>query len=203
MCRYSREELINKLDSKMLGAEESWRRPAALADDDAERRRQGERCARVPRRNKARQLHGTRGIAQGATIVCKRRLLAIVRDITERKRAEDAIRASEEQYRAIFNASEDALVLWDSTLSASTSTRLRAHLRLVARRGDRERFPAASAAAEYTERRWSWCAARSPARRATSRSSRYARTASASTPICATSRSATAASRMCSRSCAT
>jgi PAS domain S-box-containing protein len=40
--------------------------------------------------------------------------LAIARDITERKAAEAALRASEEQYRAIFNASADALILWDS-----------------------------------------------------------------------------------------
>ena len=33
------------------------------------------------------------------------------RDITERRRAEQALRDSEEQYRAIFNASADALVL--------------------------------------------------------------------------------------------
>jgi len=43
-------------------------------------------------------------------------VLAIARDITERKRAEAGMRASEEQYRAIFNAAEDALVLWDSAL---------------------------------------------------------------------------------------
>ena len=28
--------------------------------------------------------------------------------------AEEAVRASEEQYRAVFNASADALVLWDA-----------------------------------------------------------------------------------------
>ncbi len=41
-------------------------------------------------------------------------VLGIARDITERKRAEEAMRASEEQYRAIFNASADALVLRDA-----------------------------------------------------------------------------------------
>jgi PAS domain S-box-containing protein len=39
--------------------------------------------------------------------------LAIVRDVTERKRAEEALRASEEQYRTIFNAAVDAFVLKD------------------------------------------------------------------------------------------
>ena len=41
-------------------------------------------------------------------------VLYIGRDISERKRAEAALRASEEQYRAIFNAAQDALVLRDS-----------------------------------------------------------------------------------------
>jgi PAS domain S-box-containing protein len=41
-------------------------------------------------------------------------VLYIGRDVTERKRAEQALRDSEEQYRAIFNASVDALILWNS-----------------------------------------------------------------------------------------
>jgi PAS domain S-box-containing protein len=41
-------------------------------------------------------------------------VLYIGRDISERKRAEGALRASEEQYRAIFNAATDALVLRDA-----------------------------------------------------------------------------------------
>jgi PAS domain S-box-containing protein len=53
---------------------------------------------------------------KAATLAGERRLLAFVRDITERKAANEALAASEAQYRAIFNASADALVLWDSSL---------------------------------------------------------------------------------------
>ncbi len=46
----------------------------------------------------------------------ERIFVGYLRDITDRKRAEQALRASEEQYRAIFSASADALILWDSQL---------------------------------------------------------------------------------------
>jgi PAS domain S-box-containing protein len=49
-----------------------------------------------------------------ATIAGEPRILAFIRDITASRDAEDALRASEEQYRAIFNASADALALWNS-----------------------------------------------------------------------------------------
>jgi PAS domain S-box-containing protein len=43
-------------------------------------------------------------------------VLYMGRDVTERKQAEARLRASEAQYRAIFEASADALILWDSRL---------------------------------------------------------------------------------------
>ena len=42
------------------------------------------------------------------------RILALARDITGRKAAEAALRASEEQYHAMFNASIDGLALWNA-----------------------------------------------------------------------------------------
>jgi len=48
------------------------------------------------------------------TILGVRRILSFSRDITERKNAEEALRLREEQYRAIFEASSDAFLLWDA-----------------------------------------------------------------------------------------
>jgi PAS domain S-box-containing protein len=49
-----------------------------------------------------------------ATIGGKDRILSLARDITDRKAAEEALAASEEQYRSMFNASIDGLALWDA-----------------------------------------------------------------------------------------
>ena len=43
------------------------------------------------------------------------RILSLARDIDDRKVAEQALVASEEQYRSMFNASIDGLALWDAT----------------------------------------------------------------------------------------
>ena len=48
------------------------------------------------------------------TIGGQDRILALARDITDRKVAEAALRASEEQYHAMFNASIDGLALWNA-----------------------------------------------------------------------------------------
>ena len=42
-------------------------------------------------------------------------VLAVIRDVTERKRIEAAARAGEAQYREIFNASIDGMALWDES----------------------------------------------------------------------------------------
>ncbi len=66
------------------------------------------------RRHRDGSLHWGEVCLKAAEIAGTRRILAFTREITARKFAEDALRASEEQYRAIFNASADALVLWNS-----------------------------------------------------------------------------------------
>ena len=43
----------------------------------------------------------------------ERHVLTVARDITERREREQALRTSEEQYRAVFNATTDGLVLRD------------------------------------------------------------------------------------------
>ncbi len=53
-------------------------------------------------------------VLKRAVIGGQQRILAFSREITERKLAEDALRASEEQYRAIFTASVDGLALFSA-----------------------------------------------------------------------------------------
>ena len=48
------------------------------------------------------------------TIGGRERILTLARDITARRSAEAALRASEEQYHAMFNASIDGLALWNA-----------------------------------------------------------------------------------------
>ncbi len=66
------------------------------------------------RRNRDGSLHWDEVRLKAARIGGQRRVLAFTREITETQGAEQALRASEEQYRTMFNASADALVLWNS-----------------------------------------------------------------------------------------
>ena len=53
-------------------------------------------------------------VVKRVTIGGHDRVLALARDITDRKTAEEALRASEEQYHAMFKASIDGLALWNA-----------------------------------------------------------------------------------------
>jgi len=109
---YPREEIL-VLDSKTLVPKESRAICLqVLATANADTVSQGECHGR--RRDGTVFDMELRGVAM--TYQGRPHRLAIVRDITERKRANEDLLRSEEQYRAIFNASEDALVLWDSSL---------------------------------------------------------------------------------------
>jgi len=68
-------------------------------------------CERIRRsgRREQRELRAVPVRHQG-----KPHVLYIGRDINQRKRAEEALRASEEQYRAIFNAARDGMILRDA-----------------------------------------------------------------------------------------
>jgi PAS domain S-box-containing protein len=107
---YSRAEVLDPAYGDRVPAQYAERRR-----DLVRRTLAGERChAELETMRK----DGSRIQVEVRTIPIQHRgrphVLAITRDVTERKRAEEAVRASEEQYRAIFNASDDALVLRDA-----------------------------------------------------------------------------------------
>ena len=68
------------------------------------------------RRNKDGSLHWDDVRLKAVTIGGKPHILAFTRDITEHKTALEALRAREEQYRAIWDGSADAMALWNRDL---------------------------------------------------------------------------------------
>jgi len=110
---YSREELL----SLSIGEISSGVPPYTA--EEARKYIQLARLGRCPpfewhRRNKDGSLRWDEVRLKPAQIDGRPHVLAFTRDITERKAADAMLRASEEQYRAIFSASADALILWDS-----------------------------------------------------------------------------------------
>ena len=65
-------------------------------------------------KSKDGSLHWDEVFVKRVTIGGQDRILALMREITARKMAEAALRASEEQYRSMFNASIDGLALWNA-----------------------------------------------------------------------------------------
>ena len=110
---YSREEFLT-LDVGNLGTGE---RPYTHQDamDLIARAAAGEEL-RIEWHGKSKDgsLRWHEVFVRRVTIGGQERILALARDITGRKFAEAALRASEEQYRAMFNASTDGLALWNA-----------------------------------------------------------------------------------------
>ncbi len=111
---YTREE-FRQIDVGMLGYRRAPLYPARRHGADRTCGCRGATAHRMARQKQGLAFcAGMRCSLSASTIGGQDRILAIARDITGRKKAEAALRASEEQYHAIFNASIDGLALWNA-----------------------------------------------------------------------------------------
>jgi len=110
---YSEDEIINHLGPKHLTFEEDW----PLASENIRKRIE----------NKEKSIHYTfRGITRDKSIIeveafgsfthhqGKPAIIGTLLDITERKQAEDALKSSEQKYRALIENSNDAIFIADA-----------------------------------------------------------------------------------------
>ena len=110
---YTREEL-RQIDIGMLGSgEHPYTQQEALGL--IARAAAGEQLQiEWHGKNKDGSLRWHEVFVKRVTIGGQDRILALARDITARRMAEAALRGSEEQYHAMFNASIDGLALWNA-----------------------------------------------------------------------------------------
>jgi PAS domain S-box-containing protein len=116
-CRiygYSREEFRRLPVGDLSGNEPPYTHEEALRLIGEVRAGRGPLRFEWRRRNKDGALHWDEVTLKKVDIAGRAHILAMTREITQRKSAVEALRASEEQYRAIFNASADSLVLRDA-----------------------------------------------------------------------------------------
>ncbi|RPH64423.1 MAG: PAS domain S-box protein, partial [Burkholderiales bacterium] len=115
-CRaygFTAEEMLGLLPSELSSGEHPYTKETTVRL--VERAKAGiPTTVEWHRKNKDGTLHWDEVHIKPAEIAGKRRILAFTREITARKLAEHALRESEEQYRSIFNASVDGLLLWNS-----------------------------------------------------------------------------------------
>jgi PAS domain S-box-containing protein len=111
MYGYAREELLKVRIADVSSNVPPYTEAEAIAHLEAAR---GGEPVRFEwhRRSRDGSLHWDEVVLKRATIRGAQRILAFTREITERKAALEALRVREEQYRAIFEGSADALVLW-------------------------------------------------------------------------------------------
>ena len=112
------EAMSGRQREEALGRDVLTMSPQSLNDHVRELHRRALAGERVMFESHARRKDGSRFHIETRGVPIRHRgqphVLYIGRDITERRGAEEALRASEEQYRAIFNAAADALVLRDA-----------------------------------------------------------------------------------------
>jgi PAS domain S-box-containing protein len=111
---YSREEMKRLPVGDLSGNEPPYTHEEALRLIGEVRAGRGPLRFEWRRRNKDGSLHWDEVTLKKVDIAGRPHVMAMTRQITERKRAVEALKASEEQYRAIFNASADSLVLRDA-----------------------------------------------------------------------------------------
>lgn len=107
---YTRDELLRSQITKASVGERTYTQADLLRVIG--RAAQGERLHfEWQRRSKDGSVHWDEVFFKRVTLGDHGRVLSLAREITDKKVAEAALRASEEQYRAIFNASVDGLAL--------------------------------------------------------------------------------------------
>ena len=169
--------------------------------EEALRHMQLARLGRCPpfewqRRNKDGSLHWDEVRLKPAMLDGRPHLLAFSREITAQKQALEDLRVREEQYRAIFESSQDGLFMWDENLRVVDVNP--AGLAIYGYRREDiigRSLPAQHARGLRARAAAAWCAARWPARPSTWKPPCCGRTAPPSTPTCGSCRSCSAASR--------
>ena len=106
MLGYSRDELLTLSIRDVIAPEDIVANPLRYPDVLAGKTLRVERLLR-------RKDGGIISVDIGATAFEEGRVVAIVRDITERKRAEQALLASEERYRDLFENANDSIFTHD------------------------------------------------------------------------------------------
>ena len=105
---YSREDLLGLNITDLRGAETLGLTANQMAEADA-----GGILFETVHRQRDGSTFPVEVSSRGATIGGTRTLISIVRDITDRKRAEEALHRSETKFRTLYDSSSDAVMLQD------------------------------------------------------------------------------------------